>query len=248
MYQSVCAVFAVILVGALAQVPHMCPLPEYPCRLQVTYRNDTEYSDMTTQTCTCNTGSCSDNWNLRSHVIRRKLITINQQKRIILKMMFCDRIEPQATCATGQEALELEGPSEMPLRVIRHPCKCPQNKPLVLYRTSVGENHLTNHIYVCGMHKPTCPPQASHRCMTLRESTSAYHCKCRQRKSCLPDSTVDPLTGLIYGHCHWPGYILISGYPVSDIRFQITDCELDMPDDRFTYLLVHGVLHSLLTV
>ena len=82
---------------------HICPLPSLPCRLAVTIRdmNNQPLSEADGEACTCNgVTSCPNDWHNTSYVIRRKLVSVDN--KIILKMMFCNPIEPERICNPGE--------------------------------------------------------------------------------------------------------------------------------------------------
>lgn len=160
-----------------------CTSSNQPCRLKFEILDAPNglIQQASSQQCSCNSyqGACSNDWTRSDRVISRNLRS--ETMNISLQMMFCSAVTPVQACSSNQIALEVSGSLMIPNTLDNYACRCDDGQPLYLVQRRT-QNFNFYHKYVCASSWRTC--QASDPCMTVRASTTDYHCRCRSDQVC----------------------------------------------------------------
>ncbi|KAK7095434.1 uncharacterized protein [Littorina saxatilis] len=180
-----------------------CPVASKPCRIKAELEGDhAGFSGpevISSQPCSCpDSKSCSNDWRTnQDRVVVRELVTAGNIN-MTLSMMFCDAVQSQTHCSSGQVALQLVGNSILPTEVDYINCACTDTRPLVIHEKSVGADHRHYHSYVCANHKRRCNIGWRRRdtCLTTDTAThtTGYPCKCPTGTACRSSPPYNTLT------------------------------------------------------
>ncbi|KAK7095438.1 hypothetical protein V1264_006842 [Littorina saxatilis] len=175
-----------------------CPVASTPCRIKTEREG---FSDIISgQWCSCpDSKSCSNDWRTnQDRVVVRELV-IDGNINITFSMMFCDAVQSQTQCSSGQVALQLVGDPEQPIKVDHINCACADTLPLVRHEKSVGAELRLYHSYVCANHKRIC--NIGWTCQTTDTvtgtaflHTTGYPCRCPTGTACQSYPSYNTLT------------------------------------------------------